>query len=338
MKNLNKYIIAVAATLALMCGCGPSGNSFRINGKFKDLKNGELYIYNLSDKQGKVDTVLIKNGEFNYRGSVSEVTPYIIVFPNAMEQVIFVNGGEEITYSATANDLKNYTAEGNEENKLMNEFRQNTAKMNPKQIRNEAEKTIQAHGESAVALYLFDKYFVQDEDVNYSKLTSLIKQLKKSHPKNKYLLNIESQINSVQKVGIGAVIPNLTIKALEDKTINIKENTGSKCKLIVFWATWANDSYSLYSEIKDLKNRYGRQLDLIMISLDTQYFKFESYVKTDTTGIKYSCDGLAWESPAVKDFGVEEIPLFVLVGKDNKIISKKTDFEAMRKEMIKYLE
>ena len=151
MKSINKYIIA-AATLVSIYGCGPDGNSFRINGSFKDLKSGELYIYNLSDRQGKVDTVLIKNGEFKYKGNVSETTPYIIVFPNAMEQVIFVNGGEEITYKAAANDLKNYTAEGNEENKMMNEFRQNTAKMNPKQIRNEAEKTIQAHGESAVSL------------------------------------------------------------------------------------------------------------------------------------------------------------------------------------------
>lgn len=322
----------------LLYGCGPDGNSFRINGKFKDLKNGELYIYNLSDKQGKVDTVLIKNGEFKYKGNASETTPYIIVFPNAMEQVVFVNGGEEITYSAAANDLKNYTAEGNEENKLMNEFRQNTAKMNPKQIRNEAEKTIQAHGKSAVSLYLFDKYFVQDEAVSDSKLLSLISDLKKNNPKSKYLLDIESKIKSSRKAGKGTVIPNLTIKTFEDKTINIKENTGSKCKLIVFWATWSNNSYSLYSKIKDLKNRYGRQLDLIMISLDTQYFKFESYVKTDTTGVKYSCDGLAWESPVVKELGVEEIPLFILVGKDNKIISKETDFETMRKEMSKILE
>ena len=104
MKSINKYIIA-AATLVSIYGCGPDGNSFRINGSFKDLKSGELYIYNLSDRQGKVDTVLIKNGEFKYKGNVSETTPYIIVFPNAMEQVIFVNGGEEITYKATANDV-----------------------------------------------------------------------------------------------------------------------------------------------------------------------------------------------------------------------------------------
>ena len=337
MKSINKYIIA-AATLVSIYGCGPDGNSFRINGSFKDLKSGELYIYNLSDRQGKVDTVLIKNGEFKYKGNVSETTPYIIVFPNAMEQVIFVNGGEEITYKAAANDLKNYTAEGNEENKMMNEFRQNTAKMNPKQIRNEAEKTIQAHGESAVSLYLFYKYFVQDESVSDSKLLSIIAELKKNHPKDKYILDIESKIKSRKKGIKDSVIPDLTIKTFEDKDIKLKENSGSKCKLLVFWATWTSGSYNLYSKIKDLKNRYGGQLDLIMISLDTQYFKFESYVKTDTTGIKYSCDGLAWDSPAVKDFGVEEIPLFVLVGKDNKIISRKTDFEEMRKEMSKILE
>ena len=75
---------------------------------------GELYIYNLSDDYAKFDTILVQNGEFLYKGQTEECTPYILVFPNGMEQIIFVNAGEELRYEAVANDLRRYVVNGSD--------------------------------------------------------------------------------------------------------------------------------------------------------------------------------------------------------------------------------
>ena len=117
------------ATLTLLASCGLSGSSFRIRGKFRDMQAGELYIYNLSSKNARLDTLTIQEGKFLYRGEADEVTPYMLVFPNGMEQVIFVGPATDVEYEATANDLKNYVVNGSEENQLMNQLLKNQKKL-----------------------------------------------------------------------------------------------------------------------------------------------------------------------------------------------------------------
>ena len=123
MVKLKVIVIVMAMLLA---SCHPSGNTFRIKGTFRDMQAGELYIYNLSDDHARLDTLTIQEGKFLYRGEADEVTPYMLVFPNGMEQVIFAGPGHDLTYEATANDLKNYVVNGSDENTLMNQFRQET--------------------------------------------------------------------------------------------------------------------------------------------------------------------------------------------------------------------
>ena len=110
--------------LLLLVSCGPGGNSFRMKGTFRDMQAGELYIYNQNGDHARLDTLTVQEGRFRYKGETDEVTPYILVFPNGVEQVIFAGPNEDLEYEATANDLRNYVVNGNEENKLMNKFRE----------------------------------------------------------------------------------------------------------------------------------------------------------------------------------------------------------------------
>ena len=80
--------------------CGTNDHQFKIEGKFEDMPSGELYIYNQSRADAKFDTIYINNGEFAYVGNSEELTPYTIIFANALEQVVFVKNGEIIHYRA----------------------------------------------------------------------------------------------------------------------------------------------------------------------------------------------------------------------------------------------
>jgi hypothetical protein len=108
---LKKLLFPIFALL--LVACGNDGPEFSIKGEFDGLKESELLIYNTASGHETVDTVAVKNGEFTYRGSTDELTSYSLVFPNGMEQIIFVNGGDELAYSAKANDLRKYVVEGN---------------------------------------------------------------------------------------------------------------------------------------------------------------------------------------------------------------------------------
>ena len=133
------------ACLAFLTACGPRGKQFKIEGKFKDIQPGEVYIYNQADANACFDTLKVKDGTFVYSGEATEPTPYILVFQNALEHVIFVDAGKTLDYSVSASDMKNYVVNGSDENKLLNEFREETKKMTAVKTKAVARKFIENH-------------------------------------------------------------------------------------------------------------------------------------------------------------------------------------------------
>ena len=117
-----KTLLPLMVTL-LFTECGPSGNSFIIEGEFIGMKAGELYLFNPVDPTGKLDTLSIADYKFKYEGEVEDTIPYVLLFPNGVEHIIFVSPAKSIKYKAATNDLKNYQVTGSEETELMNQFR-----------------------------------------------------------------------------------------------------------------------------------------------------------------------------------------------------------------------
>ena len=59
------------ACLAFLTACGPRGKQFKIEGKFKDIQPGEVYIYNQADANACFDTLKVKDGTFVYSGEAT---------------------------------------------------------------------------------------------------------------------------------------------------------------------------------------------------------------------------------------------------------------------------
>lgn len=332
------YIYLVAMGL-LVSSCGLSGSSFRIKGTFHDMQAGELYIYNLSDDNARLDTLVIQDGRFMYRGQAEEATPYILVFPNGMEQVIFVGLGTDLKYEATANDLKNYVVEGSEENTLMNQFRRETDILNPSALSEVARTYIMNHLESPVAIYLLDKYFVQDETVNDAELSDLLKMLKAKHPHNHYLLDVESKVISVERTKVGKRLPNVTLTKKDYST----EKLWAKNKdyhLIAFWSLWMPSGYETLWKLRRSADAYkdSDKLRIVAVSLDIERYRWEDAIRPDTTNlIEHYCDGLHFESPVVKSLGVNSAPCYILTDKNHKVLERSDNPADLEQMLEKYL-
>lgn len=333
-----KLFVTLPLVALILYGCGASGFSFKINGSFSDMKAGQLFIYSTDNEVGRFDTIMIKNGKFAYSGRAEEPTAYILVFPNAMEQVIFVNGGEELEYEATANDLKNYVVNGSEENKLMNKFRQETYKLDANATAEVAKNYIKEHAESVVATYLFDRYFVQetrdDKDV-----MSLLQELKKKQPKNLYLLNIEGQMKVRGNGKIGKTVPDidLLVKGKEKaKLYSYKKDY----TLIVFWASWMRDYYETMDLLTSdkIKNNKRDKLDILTFSLDTELYKFEEAQNDDSLSFVNCCDLKSWNSPVVRQLGVGTLPYYILMDKNHKVLTVGSDINKLAGDINKYVE
>ena len=322
-----KVILSILL-LALLASCGPSGNAFLIKGKFRDMQAGEIYIYNLNGDHARLDTLTIQEGKFRYKGETDQVTPYILVFPNGVEQVIFAGPGDELDYEATANDLKNYVVSGSEENELMNKFREETYTMNPSLMTNTARTYIQDHPASPVAIHLFDQYFAQNEEVSNAELKELLKVLKAKHPHHHALLDIESKILNTDKRQNGKKLPDVTLTRKDKKTTTLWKSA-KDYNLIAFWATWMpNGSDFLWHLKNSLRAHQDRgDVRVVAISLDVERFRWEDVIRPDstTTYLEHYCDGMGFESKVVKTLSIDAVPYYILTDKNHVVLDSGDD-------------
>jgi alkyl hydroperoxide reductase subunit AhpC len=342
VRQLSKKYTSVLAVLlvaGMMTSCGTNDRQFKIEGRFKDMPAGELYIYNQDYIDSKIDTIYINNGEFAYAGNAEELTPYTLVFPNALEQVIFVQNGSVIHYNASANDLKNYTVDGNEENELMNEFRKQTNGMNAAQQREVAETFINDHSESAVAIYLFDRYLVQDQSTSIKTLKKVIKTLKKAQPQNRLVMKVENTLKQIENGQVGKTIPSIELTAKSKRTINIGK-TNEDYTVLVFWSTWMPGRYDFIDEFVVLTEDYAeyKNVKIVAISLDSEIFKWENAIREDTTYCEHVCDGKVWDSAPVKKLGITSVPTFIIADKNHKIVARGSSVGEMDKELQKLVD
>lgn len=339
MKNQLSNILFMPLTALLLWACGPSGSSFRIKGSFKDMQGGEIYIYNLSGDRARFDTLTVREGEFIYRGEASETTPYMLTFPNGMEQVIFVGQGQDITYEATASDLKNYVVNGSDENKLMNKFRQETYTQNPSAVVSTARQYIQDNAQSLVAVYLFENYFVNNPEVSTQEISSLLKTLLAKQPDNRSLRDVEGKLALATMHDVGKTLPNVKVTKRDKSTRNLWD-TQKDYNLITFWSTWHTSGYEIGWKLRQLNDDYKSEgkLRIAAISLDIELYRWQESTRMDsTTTIEHYCDALGFESPVAKKCGITKLPCFILTDKSHKILSTTNDFDKMKGEIKKYM-
>lgn len=346
VRQLSKKFTSSATVLALLfvtagiTSCGPSGNNFELEGTFEDMPVGVLYVYNTAEDMPKLDTLQITDGKFRYKGAVSEVTPFYLVFPNALEQVVFAGPGDALTYKASANDLKNYTVGGNDENQLMNQFRRETDKLSGIQLREKASQYIMQHAESPVALYLFERYFLQESNVSTSDIKAELKVLQDHWKDNPLILSTKQRIKGTEQGHVGKKLPSIKLKTKRDKEIDIA-NQKSDLTLLVFWASWMPREYEYQEQFRTFVNEYAtntERLSIITISLDNQQYRWEELARTDTTYCHHTHDGLAWETPAAKKLGIQSVPAYILADKNHKIIATGHSIDEMKKDVKKAME
>lgn len=323
----------------MISSCGLSGNSFRIRGSFKDMKAGELYIYNASDDNAHFDTINIKDGDFQYKGEVSEPTPFILVFPNGMEHVVFLGPGNDVRYEATANDLKNYMVSGSDENELLNKFREETYTLKAAETLTVAKRYIEENAESPVAIYLFDAYFVQNEENDEKQTLELLTLLKGSHPKNHFIMDISTKLTAAAGCSVGKKLTDAVVQK-KDKSTKKLWATSSDYNLIAVWSTWCNGGYDLIWKCRQAYDKYheGGKLRIVTISADLERYRWEECIRQDSTKtIEHYCDLTGLESKAIKNLGVNNVPCYILTDKNHKILSVGTDVTQIESDLKKYI-
>lgn len=170
-----------------------------------------------------------------------------------------------------------------------------------------------------------------DKDIVY--YTSLDSALTKKYPNSVYVQHYHSACETMQRVGIGAMAPDISLPDTSGNMVALSSLRG-KYVLIDFWASWCGPCKESLPGLVDIYNKYkDKNFTVYSVSLDKLKPEWETAIKkfkltwTQVSELKY------WSSKVVSLYNFDGIPFTVLVSPEGKILDKRISDSELEKEL-----
>ena len=317
----------------LASSCSKPADRFRLEAQFKNLNQGEFYIYNYNT--GEKDTIAVNDGRFVYVRSLSDTITLSIIFPNYSEIPVFAMPGGEVTMKGDASHLRDTELEGTEDNELMTAFRLKTNEMTPPEAEAEAEKFINAHPESPASDYLLSKYFLQSQTPDYSKAYQLCEVMHRHQPQSQHIARLLTQLKALKTYTTTGSLPTFQAVSTEGDTVT-EATMQSGVGVILVWSTWSYDSQSPMRTLSKLKKKHPGGLNVLSICLDASPSEGKGVLERDSVNWPNVCDGMMWQSPLLAELGIATLPSNIVTDKGT-IVARNLSSNALQdkiKEML----
>lgn len=340
-------------SLFLFTSCSHKGDFFKIEGRFLNFNQGELYVYSLDGEMTKLDTIRVQDGRFAYETFVSNPTTLSLVFPNFSEQPIFCKPGKKTKIKADATHLKEMEVTGDEENELMTDFRLHISSMSPPEITKYLQEFVKHNPKSIVSLYLISKYLVRTHTPDYSLAEKLLNEMIKKNiseeNKNSHLVlqvkKLRNQITILAKTEINQFLPTFTINTkdlISRDSSNTKRIVNSdifkdKIGIITIWSSWNYDSQNIHQRLVQIKEENTGKVAILGISVDADRKVAKKVLERDNLKWDNVCDEKMWDSPLIQRLGIGQLPDNILINKHGKIVARNLEIDNLKTEVDKLL-
>lgn len=323
-------------SLIFLVSCGTESGKFRLEGRLRNINQGEFLVYSPDGGLVGIDTIVVRNGRFSYEMDLYDQATLMIVFPNFSEQPVFAKSGAKVTIKGDATHMKEMIIEGTTENEDMTMLRMELNDLTPPDIPNAVSQFIKENRESPVSIYLLQRYFIQAAEPDYRQARVLTEMLLEENPDNGQLLKLKKQLKGLESCGVKALIPKFTATDIQGKKVTEKALNG-KVNVVTTWATWSYTSTNVQQRLKQLKSRYGDQLGVVSICLDAQADICRRYIALDSLKWSTVCDGRMWETPLLQKFGLADVPANVLIDGKGRVLSRNLSAQHLEERICKLL-
>lgn len=289
-----------------------------------------------------LDTLRLREGKFDYTVPLQEKATYYILYPNFSELVVFGESGEVVKIKGDARSLNDVEVKGTEENELYTKFRKESQQVSGKKLDTLARDYILRYPTMQMSKFLLTKYFIQPKNSDQQMMIEIYDSLCRANPSDVMLSNLSNDVRRKNTLQAGSRLPafNLTTRRVEFKKYKNKKTETKviesqnvadtsfqdKPLLIVFWASWRSGSQSAIFRARKLMRESENKVQAISYSLDVEDTELKSVERRDTIDYPSYCDFKCWNSPLVQEWSIRDLPFFILVDKDRKIIATGTNW------------
>ncbi len=313
-----KYLILFLILLAAS-SCSKQADRFKLEAQFKNLNQGEFYIYDVST--GEKDTIAVNDGRFTYERQLTDTLTLAIIFPNYSEIPVFATPGGEVKMEGDASHLRDTEIKGTPDNDLMTAFRLKTNEMTPPEAEAEAEKFIGLHPNSPVSLYLLQKFFLQSFTPNYAKAYTLCEKLREKQPQNQHVARLLTQLEALKTYTTDGTLPEFQAISTEGDTVT-NATMRAEVNVIMVWSTWSYESQQPMRTLSKLKKKYPERLKVLSICIDASPSEGKGVLERDSVTWPNVSDSLMFQSPALAQLGIATLPANIITNKQGKIIAR----------------
>lgn len=303
----------------LMAACSSTGNRFKLEGQFKNINQGEFYLYDIN--RGQLDTLTVRDGRFIYEVEMRDTAVLTLMFPNYSELPIIATPGSHIKVVGDVSHLKETQVNGSDENEQMTAFRQECNELMPPAVKQKAEQFITKHPESPICEYLLRKYIIQATDVNYAQAADLCNMMLKARSNNSSLALLAQQLEQLKHLKTNGKLPSFKAKSTDGKAVS-DSLLNKQANVILVWASWNYDSQNALRQVQTLYKKHRDSISVVSISMDASSQEGVNTLNRDSILWPNICDGMLWDSPLVGRLGISYVPDNIIINRNGHIVGR----------------
>lgn len=327
--------------IVLLCGCGKPSGEASISGEIKGLGTDTLYLYGMDESFDRIDTIFTKNDKFAYSMPTDTITSAFLLIEGRTEYPVFIDKGNQIKIKGDASRPECLDINGNIYNEEFTAFQKEISSLtdpSEEELEKKAETFITQHPSSFVSLYLLDRYFVQKDSPDFSKIKKLMEGMAGVLQDKLYIERLKDAITQAEKTAIGKYAPFFSLPNAEGKKLTRSSEDFKKKNLFIhFWASWSDSltNSRCNSELKALHKKYknNKHIAMLGISLDVDRKQWQEAIDRDTLGWAQVCDFGGLNSEVAKQYSVRQLPDNILLSADGKILARDLRGEELKKKI-----
>ena len=322
--RINVYSFRYVAFLLvamLLTACGGDSGKFKLEGRLRNINQGEFWVYSTDGGIAGFDTIAVRNGRFSYEIELRSPSTLVVVFPNYSEQPVFAEPGENVHIKGDATHLKEMIIEGTDDNEYMTELRMELNETAPPDIPKVVSAYIREHLESPTSIYLLNRYFLLTRTPDYQQALKLLDLMLKERPDNGDLIELQKQLKALQGGALKSKLPAITATDVKGGKVTEKA-LKAKLNVVSVWASWSYSSTDQQRRLKTLKNKYGDKLGIVSICIDGRPADCKQRVQRDSLKWSTVCDGRMWNTPLLAKFGLGDVPANLIIDEKGVVIER----------------
>ena len=325
-------IFLLLASLFILTACGVDSNRFRLEGRFRNMNQGEFWVYSIDGGIDGVDTVQVRNGRFSYETTLRMPSTFIMVFPNFSELPVFAQPGKTISIKGDVSHLKEIAVGGTDANDDMTKLRMQLNKLMPPDVPGAVEKFIKENPESQTCPYLLQHYFLQIPEPDYKKAYELVGIMLKEKPEDGILMQWQKELKALRNDVRNGKLPAFSATDVKGRSVS-QNDLKSKVNVLSVWVSWNFMSIDTQRRLQALKKTYGDKLSIVSICLDGDIKDCKKRLDCDSIQWKNICDGRMWQTPVLAKLGVASLPANWIIDQKGVIVEHNLSPQQMEEKI-----